>query len=169
VKTIAFVVWTMVVTTLGTACDSSTPESTGGASGVAQGGAGGGGGWGATGGGAAGGGATGGATAMGSAVGDACDPDTQCPAGGSGTATCLTDWPGGYCAVTGCAPHGHDCPNDSGLGGTGTAGGKCVLAPAETCLALCAVDADCRAGYACVDKDDAANHDPVKVCFPKAS
>ncbi len=165
VKTIARIAGTMVVIALGTACSGSTPVSTGGGGGggAAQGGTGGGG---TTQGGAGSGGA-GGAPAA--AVGDACDPGTQCPAGGSGAPTCLTDWPGGYCAVTGCAPHGHDCPNDPGLGGAATAGSKCVLAPAETCLALCVGDADCRAGYACVDKDDAANHDPVKVCFPKAS
>lgn len=163
-KTIANIAWIVVVSTLGIACGSSTPVESGGKGGAAEGGAGGA----EAGSGGGGGGGAGGTSATADAVGDACDSGTPCPAGGSGAPMCLTDWPGGYCAVDGCAPHGHDCPNDAGLGGTATAGSKCVLAPTETCLALCAGDADCREEYACVDKEDAASHGPVKVCFPKA-
>jgi hypothetical protein len=82
---------------------------------------------------------------------------------------CLTDWPGGYCAVDGCEQHGHDCPNDPGLGGTAKIGGKCVIAPTNTCLALCASSADCREGYSCVPKPDAAGHGTADVCFPDGS
>ncbi|GMV17526.1 MAG: hypothetical protein IPM35_01625 [Myxococcales bacterium] len=102
-------------------------------------------------------------------VGDPCSSATECPAGGSGTPVCVAEWPGGYCAVEGCADHGHDCPNDPGLGGTATTGGKCVLAPEATCLALCAGNADCRDGYECVGKPDAAGHTSTNVCFPKSS
>lgn len=102
-------------------------------------------------------------------IGDACASAAECPAGGSGTPVCVTDWPEGYCAVSACAEHGHDCPDDPGLGGTAKTGGKCVLAPTETCLALCASDADCRDGYECVGKPDAAGHTSTNVCFPKSS
>ncbi|MBI5481729.1 MAG: hypothetical protein HY906_22930 [Deltaproteobacteria bacterium] len=99
-------------------------------------------------------------------VGDPCSAASECPAGGSGTTACLTDWPGGYCAVQGCEQHGHDCPNDPGLGGTATTGGKCVLDPDATCLALCATEADCREGYVCEARGDAAGHGSANVCVP---
>lgn len=98
-------------------------------------------------------------------VGGPCTPGDNCPAGGSGSPVCL-DWPGGYCAVGGCTTHGHDCPGDPGQGGTSTAGSKCVLAPQSICLKLCVSTADCRAGYTCADKSDAAGHGSAKVCFP---
>lgn len=102
-------------------------------------------------------------------VGEACAADGDCPAGGSGTATCLSDWPGGYCAVVGCAQHGHDCPEDPGLGGIATAGWSCVLATEASCLALCAGDADCRPEYQCASKPDAAGHGTTEVCVPRAT
>lgn len=105
----------------------------------------------------------------GGAVGSACSSASDCPAGGSGSPVCRTDWPSGYCAVADCSDHGHDCPNDPGLGSTATTGGKCVLAPTAMCLALCASDADCRDGYECVPKSDAAGHATADVCFPKAT
>lgn len=97
-------------------------------------------------------------------VGDACTTAAECPAGGSGTPICLSEMPGGTCAVAGCADHGHDCPGDSGDGGT--VGAKCVKAPENTCLLLCTKDADCRAGYGCLEKLDAAGHGTARVCFP---
>ena len=99
-------------------------------------------------------------------VGDVCTSAADCPAGGSGSPACLTDWPDGYCAVTGCEDHGHDCPGDPGLGGTATTGGKCVLDPDPTCLALCASAADCREGYTCESRGDAAGHGEALVCVP---
>ncbi len=99
------------------------------------------------------------------AIGSPCTAETDCPAGGSGTPKCRTDWPGGYCLVTGCAAHGHDCPGDAGLGGT--QGSKCVKTPELMCLALCDSVADCREGYDCVPKPDAAGHGSVNVCYPK--
>lgn len=99
------------------------------------------------------------------AIGSPCTAETACPAGGSGTPACQTDWPGGYCLVVACAAHGHDCPGDAGLGGT--QGSKCVKAPDPTCLALCDSAADCREGYDCVPKPDAAGHGSVAVCYPK--
>ncbi|MBI5502784.1 MAG: hypothetical protein HY907_21240 [Deltaproteobacteria bacterium] len=101
-------------------------------------------------------------------VGDPCTESADCPAGGSGSAVCLTDWPGGYCAVEACADHGHDCPEDPGLGGTATTGGKCVLDPTQFCLALCASDGDCRPGYVCSPQPDAAGHGTANVCVPSA-
>ncbi len=98
-------------------------------------------------------------------IGSPCTAETDCPAGGSGTPACQTDWPGGYCLVVACAAHGHDCPGDAGLGGT--EGSKCVKAPDLTCLALCGSAADCREGYDCVAKPDAAGHGSVTVCYPK--
>ncbi len=106
------------------------------------------------------------AGASGSRVGDPCRSASDCPAGGSGATTCLISWPQGYCAVSGCAQHGHDCPNDPGLGSTSTVGGKCVNAPTATCLALCADSASCRAGYVCEQRDDAAGHGTSGVCVP---
>lgn len=99
-------------------------------------------------------------------VGSACQAGDPCPEGGSGEAVCIDSWPGGYCAVSGCAEHGHDCPGDPGLGVTATEGSKCVLAPEPTCLALCGSAADCRPGYDCISKQDAAGHGSVKVCAP---
>ena len=69
--------------------------------------------------------------------------------------TCLTEFetglPGAYCSYLGCTP-GADaddgCPGD----------GVCAeLYGSNLCLAGCAEDSDCRAGYACraVDPDDA--------------
>jgi len=117
--------------------------------------------------GSGGGGAVDAGTPAGPQVGDACASRDLCPSGGSGSTVCRADWPGGYCAVDGCSQHGHDCPSDPGLGGTATVGSKCVLAPTAFCLSLCGSDADCRAGYACVDKSDAAGHGSAKVCVPQ--
>lgn len=100
-------------------------------------------------------------------IGDACTADGECPAGGSGTATCLSDWPGGYCAVVECAQHGHDCPEDPGLGVTASTGSKCVLDPLASCLALCATDTDCRPEYECAPRSDAAGHGTTAVCVPR--
>jgi hypothetical protein len=101
-------------------------------------------------------------------VGSACTSDSTCPAGGSGKPVCLLAWPDGYCAIEGCAQHGHDCPQDPGQGGTATTGSKCVLAPTARCLALCSTTADCRDGYVCQAEPDAAGHGSAKVCVPKA-
>jgi hypothetical protein len=100
------------------------------------------------------------------AVGGACAADDECPAGGSGTPVCRADWPGGYCAVDACAAHGHDCPNDAGQAGA-SAGAKCVLDPEPVCLALCDDDADCREGYACTARPDAAGDVEPRVCVPR--
>lgn len=101
-------------------------------------------------------------------VGAACSDDSQCPSGGSGTPSCLTQWPEGYCAIKDCAVHGHDCPEDPGQAATNpTDGAKCVLSPLATCLALCASDSDCRAGYQCSNRDDAAGHGKATVCVPR--
>ncbi len=156
----------LLAASMGTACggeSSETKQASGGAGGS-----------GATASGGASAGGSAGASAGGSAatdagqgkVGDPCSSAGQCPAGGSGAPVCLTDWPGGYCAVSSCEVHGHDCPNDPGLGGTATTGGKCVLAPEATCLALCASSADCRDGYECLPKPDAAGHATANVCVP---
>jgi len=99
-------------------------------------------------------------------IGSACSEDNECPAGGSGTPACIKEWPDGYCAVKDCAAHGHDCPGDPGQG-TSDSGSKCVKAPTATCLQLCGSGSDCREGYACVQKSDAAGHGQVQVCFPK--
>jgi len=93
-------------------------------------------------------------------VGRPCTSAESCPPGGSGTTDCRLDWPDGYCAVTGCADHGHDCPGDA-------VQSKCVLAPTSMCLALCDAVTDCRSGYACVAKPDAAGHGTASVCFPE--
>lgn len=94
-------------------------------------------------------------------VGDPCSQDIECPAGGSGTATCITGaaYPGGYCAVEACATHGHDCP------GNGVES-QCVVGPTDRCLKLCASDPDCRDGYVCRPEPDSANHGTVSVCVP---
>lgn len=100
-------------------------------------------------------------------VGSACTASSACPAGAAGRATCVTSWPDGYCVVDGCSSHGHDCPDDPGQDASVTSGSKCVKAPTARCLALCVSEADCRTGYACVAKTDAAGHGSAKVCFPR--
>lgn len=158
-KSSCFVV--LAVLLIGAGCGgSSGSDGNSGTGGVGTGGA-------ATGGAAGAAAGSGGGTA-GDKVGIPCASASECPAGGSGETVCLTDWPGGYCAVKGCEQHGHDCPNDPGLGSTSTVGGKCVLAPEETCLALCATKADCRDGYDCLPKGDAAGHGSANVCVPAA-
>lgn len=104
----------------------------------------------------------------GAKVGDPCSSADSCPAGGSGSPACLTDWPGGYCAVADCEQHGHDCPDDPGLGVVATTGSQCVLAPAARCLALCGNDEDCRPEYVCAPKPDAAGHGTATVCVPRS-
>jgi len=102
-------------------------------------------------------------------VGDSCEAASECPKGGSGKVVCLTTgYPEGYCAVSDCADHGHDCPSDPGLGGTpGPTSSKCVKSGAgNACLRLCAKKDDCRAGYSCVNRDDAAGHGQASVCLP---
>lgn len=159
--------WIVLLTVLAVGCggDTSDPGNGGGGS-TAPGGAGG------TAGsnpGDAAAESSGGATAGPSKVGDPCSAPSECPVGGSGSPECLTDWPGGYCAVASCEAHGHDCPDDPGLGGTATTGGKCVLDPEPTCLALCASSSDCRDGYACEPRSDSAGHGSVNVCVPSSS
>lgn len=103
-------------------------------------------------------------------LGDACLSADECPAGGSGTPACLSNWPsGGYCVVEACTDHGHDCPGDPGNTTESTTGAKCVLDPEPRCLALCATTADCRSGYVCSPRSDAAGHASVNVCVPEAS
>lgn len=103
----------------------------------------------------------------GPAVGSSCTSSDECPSGGSGSPACLTDWPGGYCVVDECTQHGHDCPNDPGQGSTASTGSKCVVAPTARCLALCAGKLDCRAGYACLPKQDSSGHGTANVCVPE--
>lgn len=104
------------------------------------------------------------------AVGAACASPTSCPAGGSGRVVCLTSgYPGGYCSVSGCSGHGHDCPSDPGLNGTpGGDASKCVsLSGKLQCMRLCRDPADCgRTGYTCGLAQDGAGHGSVKVCLP---
>lgn len=101
-------------------------------------------------------------------VGDPCTAASECPAGGSGTVACDTSEPGGYCIVEGCAQHGHDCPDDPGLGGTGgPTSSQCVTTASGTaCLRICTSAADCRQGYTCAARSDAAGHGQVNVCVP---
>lgn len=100
-------------------------------------------------------------------VGDPCTTADDCPAGGTGTTVCLTDgFPGGYCAVMDCGDHSHDCPDDPGQTTTTTEGAKCVKTPANFCAQLCASNADCREGYACLPQGDTAGHGTVDVCWP---
>jgi hypothetical protein len=71
------------------------------------------------------------------ADGAACTTDAEC-AGGS----CLTEaqgFPGGHCSTLGCAAFA-DCAGDN----TG-----CLEGTPNYCIALCAQDGDCRAGYEC--------------------
>ena len=156
----------IALATLITGCGGNSSDSPNGTGGSSKGGASSGGNAGASSGGNAGASSGGAAGANGKDVGDPCTAPDQCPAGGSGTPVCLTDWPGGYCAVSACEQHGHDCPNDPGLGGTATTGSKCVLNPDATCLALCATKTDCRDGYDCAPLSDSAGHGSVDVCVP---
>lgn len=102
-------------------------------------------------------------------VGSPCTAANECPAGGSGTPVCFqSGYPGGYCAVQSCAPHGHDCPNDPGSATSFVAGSsKCVqLSSGTACVALCQSNADCRTGYTCTSLADAAGHGQVLACTP---
>jgi hypothetical protein len=85
--------------------------------------------------------------------GAACAKALDC----AGSATCLTDMPGGYCARIGC---GVDDPCE-----TGTA---CVLRNGKpTCLKTCSSDTDCAVTgqkRKCVDKTDLGKQ-AVQVCL----
>ena len=75
----------------------------------------------------------------GAVLGGACRADGDCRLG-----TCATDWPGGTCTYP-CP-----CPDDASV--------SCARSRvADRCVAPCASDADCRAGYVC---DDAACQPP---------
>lgn len=95
-----------------------------------------------------------------------CSPSGKNPAGlgcskasdCAGSATCLTDMPGGYCARLGC---GLSDPCDSGQ--------ACVLRNGKpVCLKTCVADVECQIGgnnpRKCVDKTDLGKQ-PVKVCL----
>jgi hypothetical protein len=75
-------------------------------------------------------------------IGADCFDENQC--GEESKATCITAWPGGYCAVLDCGA------------GTCPAGSHCVRAlsfpsqPNPVCMAACGATSPCRAGYTCV-------------------
>src|SRR5262249_28292258 len=64
----------------------------------------------------------------------------------------MPDWPGGYCSEF-CDVAAPDCPDDAVCADLG-------LSVHGVCLKKCAVDADCRTYYACVD-----NGLTSKVCY----
>jgi hypothetical protein len=69
----------------------------------------------------------------GAVLGGACRADGDCRLG-----TCATDWPGGACSYP-CP-----CPDDTSV--------ACARSRvADRCVAPCAADTDCRAGYLCED------------------
>ena len=87
-------------------------------------------------------------------VGLGCSKASEC----QGSATCLTDMAGGYCARIGC---GSADPCDSGA--------ACVLRNGKpTCLKVCTADVECQIGGGnprkCVDKTDLSKA-AVKVCL----
>lgn len=81
-------------------------------------------------------------------VGAACDVLQDCAGGTEGFCIESTDWVGGYCTLAPCTTN-LDCATGSHCGfKEGTAG---------FCVDDCATQADCRAGFGCVDADgDAA-------------
>lgn len=79
----------------------------------------------------------------------------------AGSATCLTDMPGGYCARVGC-----------GIGDPCDPGTACVLRNGKpVCLKTCAGDTECqistKQARKCVDKTDLGKK-AVKVCLDSA-
>ncbi len=87
-------------------------------------------------------------------LGGGCTGPLDC----TGSATCLTDMAGGYCARLGC-----------GLGDDCDAGSACVMRNGKpTCLKTCGLDADCqiatKQARKCVAKTDLTKK-PVQVCL----
>lgn len=87
-------------------------------------------------------------------IGLGCSKASDC----AGSATCLTDMPGGYCARLGC---GISDPCDTGQ--------ACVLRNGKpVCLKTCVADVECQIGGGnprkCVDKSDLSKA-AVKVCL----
>lgn len=89
---------------------------------------------------------TGGATSV---VGAACTSDAQCGENG----TCITDLPGGYCAIAGCSDAA-PCPDGASCWGFGESGNFCIKD--------CTSGNECRQaeGYIC-DQDS--------TCWPASS
>jgi hypothetical protein len=89
-------------------------------------------------------------------LGDMCSRRGGCDGG-----TCLSEgssgFPAGYCAYAGCTLGGTDCPT----------GGVCAPGSGDTniCLDACAVDGDCRTGYACRPTDYTMMGSPL-ACVP---
>ncbi len=77
-------------------------------------------------------------------IGDACDETEECPAGAFCLGEDFAGWPGGSClGATGCDPATNaGCSGDSLCVPTGFG---------ALCFDGCAVDSDCRPGYACED------------------
>lgn len=98
---------------------------------------------------------TGGAT-----IGGACKSDMDCGQDPSTTCLQLEDrgYPLGYCTIRNCTDQA--CPS-----GSHCAIADKQLSEAKTCMKSCDVDAQCRPGYVCVDRD----FDQKKECRPIAS
>ncbi len=88
-------------------------------------------------------------------IGDQCTLSTDCST--QGDRLCDTSQPNGYCTIFNCA--GDSCPGDAVCVQINAAIPGCAYddrhSPSRSsrtlCLASCASDGDCRAGYACVD------------------
>jgi uncharacterized membrane protein YgcG len=89
-------------------------------------------------------------------IGDSCTVSTNCSA--AGDRLCDITQPGGYCTIFNCEPG--TCPTDSVCINFGTAlsaAAGCTPSQGNSpyqrsfCMASCASDGDCRAGYACLN------------------
>ena len=90
------------------------------------------------------------------AVGEPCTTGASCPAGF--TTACVSVWPDGYCTEVAC--QAGSCPPGSRC----VRGLRFTNVPFESfCVATCANNDDCRAGYLCQDV-----RQPERVCLPAA-
>ncbi len=82
-------------------------------------------------------------------VGSACSTNNDCGPGG----VCITELPGGYCAISGCSD-ASPCPAGSSCWGFGDAG--------DFCIKDCESESECRVseGYTC---------DADKTCWPAST
>lgn len=81
----------------------------------------------------------------GAAIGDSCVDATACPAGGTCQSESATGWPGGACLGGSC-----DVATNSGCTGS-DACLPTVFGGGGVCVHGCAIDDDCRDGYACIE------------------
>jgi hypothetical protein len=94
-------------------------------------------------------------------IGDDCSTSTDCSS--SGTRSCDTKMPGGYCTVFNCEPD--SCPGEAACIGFVLSVSTLLECanPGESrelrtfCMRRCSNDGDCRSGYKCINLNEEGN------------